>query len=47
MKETAVTDSEERQRGRGGEMEARKEAEAGNPAGVPSTSASSSAGSHP
>lgn len=47
MKEKAVTDSGERQQGRGGEMEARRETEAGNPAGVPSTSASSAAGSQP
>lgn len=42
MKEKAVTDSGEGRRGRGGEMEARRETEAGNPAGAPSTSASSS-----
>lgn len=36
MKEKAVTDSGERWRGRRGEMEARRETEAGNSAGVPS-----------
>lgn len=47
MKEKAVTDSGERWQGRGGEMEARRETEAGNPAGVPSMSAFFAAGSQP
>lgn len=47
MKEKAVTDSGERWQGRSGEMEARRETEAGNPAGVPSVSASSAAGFQP
>lgn len=47
MKEKAVTDSGERWQGTGGEMEERRETEEGNPAGVPSTSASSAAGTQP
>lgn len=43
----AVTDSGERWRGMCGEMEARREKEAGNPAGVPSKSAFSAASSQP
>lgn len=43
----AVTDSGESQYRKGGEMEARREIKAGNPAGAPSTPSSSAAGSQP
>lgn len=45
MKETAVTDWADRREEEGGETEASRKAEAGNPAGDPSMSASSTAGS--
>lgn len=44
MKEEAVTDSGKRRQGRSGGMEARRGTEAGNPAGVPSTTAGSQRG---